>query len=177
MYIISIFFSALTVWFIYKYFSSSSATRAADRAEYFKFRSRRHNGFSLAGVIAVIALILVLLVGYLVLRPGAEVTPVTPVVVETKPDKLLATVSYACEGNSTITAAYYEGESVPATVVGQPPTPGGSVDLLLSGGRTAKLPQTISADGGRYANANETIVFWNKGKGALFTDTNVPTKS
>ena len=29
------------------------------------------------------------------------------------------------------------------------------------------LPQAMSADGGRYANKAETIVFWNKGRGAF----------
>ena len=32
------------------------------------------------------------------------------------------------------------------------------------------LPQTLSADGARYANADESIVFWSKGNGLTFTE-------
>ncbi len=48
--------------------------------------------------------------------------------------------------------------------------------------RTARLgeltlPQTISASGARYANTDESIVFWNKGNTAFITegDPNSPT--
>jgi putative hemolysin len=42
-----------------------------------------------------------------------------------------------------------------------------SVQLVFSDGRKMTLPQTMSADGGRYANKAETIVFWNKGNTAF----------
>ncbi len=38
-----------------------------------------------------------------------------------------------------------------------------SVVLKLSDGRTLTLPQTISGSGARYATADASIVFWNKG--------------
>lgn len=41
------------------------------------------------------------------------------------------------------------------------------VRLALSDGRTMTLPQTISASGARYASADESFVFWNKGDGAF----------
>ncbi|MCL5969925.1 MAG: MliC family protein [Patescibacteria group bacterium] len=37
------------------------------------------------------------------------------------------------------------------------------VELVLSDNRTIELPQAISASGARYANSDETFVFWNKG--------------
>jgi hypothetical protein len=39
------------------------------------------------------------------------------------------------------------------------------------------LPQTISASGARYANTDESVVFWNKGNTAFITegDPNTPT--
>jgi membrane-bound inhibitor of C-type lysozyme len=84
-------------------------------------------------------------------------------VVQTQP---IATATFSCDAGKTITASFYEGTSTPA-VGDQPPVPGGTVDLVLSDGRSMTLKQTISADGARYANMNETFVFWNKGDGAI----------
>lgn len=81
-------------------------------------------------------------------------------------------VLYACNGGKTIDAAYYEGTVVPPLVPGQPPVLTGSVGLKLSDGRTLTLPQTISADGVRYANSDESFIFWGKGDGALVLENN-----
>jgi membrane-bound inhibitor of C-type lysozyme len=83
------------------------------------------------------------------------------------------TVNYACNADKTITAVYYQGETTPAASSDQPPIPGGSVSLTLSDGRALTLAQTISADGVRYANADESFVFWSKGNGALVLENNV----
>ncbi len=87
----------------------------------------------------------------------------------------IASVSYACDSGKTIDASYYNGSSTPATSPDMPPTPGGSVVISLSDGRTMTLPQTISADGGRYANTGESIVFWSKGNGAFVLENNNQT--
>ena len=63
-------------------------------------------------------------------------------------------------------AAFYKGEEH-AVEPGQPPVPSGSVKLVLSDGRSFDLAKTLSADGGRYANADESFVFWDKGDTAL----------
>ncbi len=47
---------------------------------------------------------------------------------------------------------------------------GSAVHLTLSDGRTMVLPQTMSGSGARYANADETFVFWNKGNTAFITE-------
>jgi membrane-bound inhibitor of C-type lysozyme len=44
------------------------------------------------------------------------------------------------------------------------------VDLTLSDGRSLSLPQTMSGSGIRYANADETFVFWSKGDTAFVTE-------
>ena len=44
------------------------------------------------------------------------------------------------------------------------------VHLELAGGRVEYLPQTISADGSRYANDDESVVFWNRGNTAFMTE-------
>ncbi len=86
--------------------------------------------------------------------------------------KPVATVSYVCNEGRAIVAAYYQGEANPSIDPDMPPTPGGSVSLALSDGRAMTLLQTISASGIRYANADESFVFWSKGNGALVLENN-----
>jgi len=81
----------------------------------------------------------------------------------------IAQVVYICDGDKTIDAAFYKGETKPVQV-GEPPIPTGSVRINLSDGRKFDLPQTISADGGRYANSDESFVFWSKGDGAMILE-------
>ncbi len=66
----------------------------------------------------------------------------------------ISTVDYACKDSKTIKAVFYSEK----------------VDLTLSDGRTMSLPQTMSASGIRYANADESIVFWSKGNNAFITE-------
>jgi membrane-bound inhibitor of C-type lysozyme len=87
----------------------------------------------------------------------------------------IATISYLCDGGKTITATYYRGETKPAPSPDQPPVPGGSIALSLNGGPTMTLPQTISADGARYANADESFVFWSKGTSAFIMENGATT--
>lgn len=101
------------------------------------------------------------------------------------------TCSFA-NGRKCNAAAYFEGrcsrEAAPATPASGLPAPvkadftcagGTSIDavfintgnsrvrLTFSDGRKITLPQAMSADGARYANKAETIVFWNKGNTAF----------
>ncbi len=113
-------------------------------------------------VIALIGIIAVATVGVLIrsyLVPG--------------PSKLVPTrTTYSCKGGKVIVAAYTEGATKPAASPDMPPTPGGSVALTLSDGRSMTLAQTISADGVRYANPDDSFVFWSKGNGALVLENN-----
>ncbi|MDD2696614.1 MAG: MliC family protein [Candidatus Pacebacteria bacterium] len=84
----------------------------------------------------------------------------------------IAQVTYICNGDKTIEAAFYKGESQPVEP-GEMPIPTGSVKIVLSDGRNFDLPQTISASGIRYANSDESFVFWGKGNGALVLENNV----
>jgi membrane-bound inhibitor of C-type lysozyme len=86
-----------------------------------------------------------------------------------------ATALFSCNNAKSITATFYEGASTASGNATQPPTPRGSVQLVLNDGRSMTLPQTLSADGARYANADESIVFWNKGNGVTFTENGQPT--
>lgn len=75
----------------------------------------------------------------------------------------IATARFACDHGRRIQASFYQS---PAT---------GHVRLSLSGGRSLTLPHVISADGARYANSDESFVFWNKGTGATITENGRPT--
>ena len=66
----------------------------------------------------------------------------------------VSTVTFYCEDDKTIEAAFYADR----------------VDLTLNDGRSLSLPQTISGSGIRYANADETFVFWSKGDTAFVTE-------
>lgn len=80
---------------------------------------------------------------------------------------------FSCDKGKTIDATFYIGETKVPVNEGEPPVPGGSVKILLSDGRAMTLGQSISADGARYANTDESFVFWDKGNGALVLEDNV----
>ena len=61
---------------------------------------------------------------------------------------------FTCADGKSINATFINGKS-------------SSVQLVFSDGRKMTLPQAMSADGGRYANKAETVVFWNKGNTAF----------
>lgn len=70
---------------------------------------------------------------------------------------ILASVVYSCDAGRSISATYYEE----------------AVEISLDGGSSVTLPQTISASGARYANPDESFIFWNKGNEALIMRDNV----
>ena len=73
----------------------------------------------------------------------------------------IAKVKFTCADNKTIESVFYKN----------------FVHIETNSLGTLYLPQTISASGARYANADESIVFWNKGNTAFITegDPNNPT--
>ncbi len=118
--------------------------------------------------------ILVIVVAIIVITKVAT-GPNTQPAQQSAAEQPVATAMFSCNGGRTIEAAFYNGSSTPPSAPGMPPTPGGKVTLQLSDGRTMTLPQTLSADGARYANADESIVFWNVGDTAFITENNVQT--
>ncbi len=83
-------------------------------------------------------------------------------------DTSVAKVTYACSGKKIIAAEYFQDKSIPKPVVaGEPPVPTGKVQLSFVSGEEMTLSQTLSADGMRYANKDESFVFWGKGNGAI----------
>jgi len=118
--------------------------------------------------ILLVLIVVVIIGGVFYLTRSAN----SPSSVPTPSPSLIAEANYLCQGDKTINAAFYEGE-VQAVAPGEPPIPTGSVKIILSDGRNFDLPQTISADGGRYAKSDESFVFWSKGNGALILENNV----
>lgn len=117
-------------------------------------------------IITIIAVVLVgLSLGFYFTNKNKpeDISPVIPVPV--------AQATFLCKDNKTIEATFYEGEEIPVEP-GEMPIPTGRVKLVLSDGRSFDLPQTISASGVRYANSDESFVFWNKGNGALVLENN-----
>jgi membrane-bound inhibitor of C-type lysozyme len=114
---------------------------------------------NLIGIISLIV-VAIIITFFLAYSTSKQNTPIR---------HLVNSANYSCSQGG-ISAQYYEGESQSPTYSDLPPTPSGSVVLVLSDGRSIDLAQTISADGARYANENETIVFWDKGNGAIFTE-------
>lgn len=70
--------------------------------------------------------------------------------------------SFTCSDGKSITAKFNTGKN-------------GSVDLTLSDGRKINLDVTASAGGARYANDDESIVFWNTGNTATLDEGNQTT--
>jgi len=86
--------------------------------------------------------------------------------------KQIASALYTCDNSKTVSAAFFEGTPAAPVAAGQPPVPTGSVEVSLDGAASTTLRQTLSADGARYANADESFVFWNKGNEALIMRNN-----
>jgi membrane-bound inhibitor of C-type lysozyme len=72
--------------------------------------------------------------------------------------------AFSCDGGKSIQSVFITGA--------QP-----SVELTLSDGRKLALPQALSASGARYANHDESFVFWNKGRTAFVEEAGQQTYS
>jgi len=72
---------------------------------------------------------------------------------------LVQDVVFTCTGKKTIEAVFFNGKAT----------------LNLSDGRNMTLSQALAASGARYANADESVVFWNKGTTATLTENNQVT--
>lgn len=116
---------------------------------------------SLSQIVALVLFIGVFCLGYWLgtvhedhaftngLKAGVGMSPA-----DTASEKVIAKATYLCDASKNIQAIYRES----------------NVDLILSDGRHFALPHALSADGARYANKDESIVFWNKGNTAFITE-------
>ncbi|MDB5239141.1 MAG: Protein of unknown function periplasmic [Candidatus Parcubacteria bacterium] len=112
-------------------------------------------------IAAIVLFVAVFCVGFHIgtlKAPESPIVPTAPLV--TAPvvheGKVIAAAAYSCPAGRYISALYYDK----------------SVRIILSDGREFMLPQVISASGARYANADESFVFWNKGNTAFTLENN-----
>lgn len=117
-------------------------------------------------LITLILLVLIVSAGFIYVGRLRQPAP------QAETPQPIATAHYVCNEGKTIDASYFDGPTKEPTSAEEPPIPGGSAHVALSDGRTMTLPQTISADGARYANTDESFVFWSKGSGALVLENN-----
>ena len=114
----------------------------------------------------LITFIVLIIIGvgsfYLFKKPASNNIPVknTPVV-ETPKAGIINSVTFSCAQNKNIQAIFFSDK----------------VELNLSDGRNMLLPQAISASGARYANNDESFVFWKKGDTAIVEEGNKMTFS
>lgn len=127
-------------------------------------------------LLAVILFVLVFYVGFLLGKDTVSV-PFEREFSQPSTVQPINTVSYTCAGGKVIIAKYYQNESIPVAKSGQPPIPGGSVSLTLGDGRSMTLLQTISADGTRYADTDESFIFWSKGNTAFIAENDLTNKT
>ncbi len=71
---------------------------------------------------------------------------------------------FKCDASKTITATFY-------------PKDDKFVDLVLNDDRKLSVPRAVSASGARYAKADDSFVFWNKGDTAFITENGTETFS
>jgi membrane-bound inhibitor of C-type lysozyme len=76
----------------------------------------------------------------------------------------LIKASFVCEGGARLNAVF-DNDRQPNLV------------LTLADGRELHLPQVVSGSGARYANADESFVFWNKGNTAFVEENGKRTYS
>ncbi len=95
-------------------------------------------------VIATLVLLALIVAGYFAWKIYGQGPSEVPTLI----------TAFSCEQGKTIAAVFYKTK----------------VDLTLSDGRKLTLPQATAASGARYANANESFVFWNKGNTAYITE-------
>lgn len=74
-----------------------------------------------------------------------------------KPAEQNKAVVFKCAGGKTIQATFHLPEDK-------------SVSLALSDGRKLEVPHALSANGARYANSDESFVFWNVGDTAFIQE-------
>jgi membrane-bound inhibitor of C-type lysozyme len=69
-------------------------------------------------------------------------------------NSVVGSAGFFCDGGKSIRAVFMTD----------------GAEITLSDGRTMNLTQAVSADGGRYANSDESFVFGTKGNGAFVTE-------
>lgn len=101
--------------------------------------------------LAIVAILIVAGLFFLSQNQKSNPTKEISDVIQVSPTEVVNTANFICADNKSIQTKFTKD----------------SVDVVLSDARTMKLTQTVSASGARYANADESFIFWNKGDTAF----------
>jgi membrane-bound inhibitor of C-type lysozyme len=112
-------------------------------------------------------LLVSVILALLILAIGFSLYINQPVSEQTESPVVTGQTTYQCMDGHTVEAVFMTQGPIPESVPGQPPVSNALVSLSLDGATEVLLPHAISADGSRYANADESFVFWSKGNGAM----------
>ncbi len=123
--------------------------------------------------LGVLLVILIILFAIFKNNPSPVVAPTSDTGTTTPLDQLTQsqtdkTVVYYCDGKKSITTTYHLPDDALVDVY----LNDGQVD---SDGVELSLPHVISGSGARYANADESLVFWNKGNTAFLEENGTTT--
>lgn len=105
-------------------------------------------------VVGVVVALVVFLGGFGVWRWMSPSSTTESITVTPTDDVVVNEVYFGCANDKTVYAKFYAHK----------------VDLDLSDGRKVTIPQIVSASGARYANTDESFVFWNKGDTATIEE-------
>lgn len=104
----------------------------------------------------IIILAVLLLIKKTVVHAPTIIPDQTP---EKVTEGIINAVTFNCAANKTIGAIFFKDR----------------VELSLSDKRNMLIPQGMSGSGARYANQDESFVFWNKGNTAFVEEKGVMT--
>ncbi len=105
----------------------------------------------------LIVAVFISIVGWLISRPRVMTRTSTPNTPPAGVETQSISLGMLCDEGKSITATIHLPDDE-------------AVDLVFSDGRTMTLPHAISADGARYTNTDESVVFWTKGETAFVTE-------
>lgn len=80
---------------------------------------------------------------------------------------LMSTVEYVCDGDKKVSTSFYQGPEAPRPEPGEIPVSNDSVDVAFDNGSKMSLRHVVSASGARFANEDESFVFWTRGYDAF----------
>jgi len=111
-------------------------------------------------ILGLVSAVIVLLLGFFPIDRAVAPTGDAQNSSATQLTGEIATISYTCADDKSFVARI---ELKPEATYEDP----GHAELLGADGSTLLLTQTIAASGARFANEDESIVYWIKGTGAF----------
>jgi len=107
-------------------------------------------------ILLAVAILIFIGIGvfYVYKKPPQKNPDATKPVVAKPVDKVIASATFNCAEKKTIQAKFFKDKA----------------EITLDDGKSMILPQTISGSGARYANADDSFVFWNKGDTAFIEE-------